>query len=138
MPSGAEELVAAYLDQNPDGDDRTAEATVMAARPDVAELDGRLRAVEQELARPDVIADLARIARVLERQQGFARSVGTRSAGPAWPGRSRRQLLSLEHPGGGPGAADEPAFSGGASSSRSPHASITQPDLLLLDDPETT
>ena len=48
-------LVTAYLDQNPDGDERTAEATVMAARPDVAELDGQLRAVEEELARPEVI-----------------------------------------------------------------------------------
>ena len=52
----------------------------MAARPDVAELDAELRAVEQELARPDVIADLAKMDRVLDA-----------AAGPAGPlGRGRR------------------------------------------------
>jgi ATPase subunit of ABC transporter with duplicated ATPase domains len=78
-------LVTAYLDQNPDGDERTAEATVLAARPDVAELDAQLRAVERELARPDVIGDLSRMERVLARQQGLLDR--WRSADRDWPGR---------------------------------------------------
>ena len=101
-------LVTAYLDQNPDGDERTAEATVMAARPDVAELDGQLRAVEQELARPDVIADLSRMERVLARQQGLldrwveiggpglagqVRVSSSRSTSPRRTWRSRRPAL---------------------------------------------
>jgi len=49
-------LVISYLEQNPDGDGRTPEQTVLAARPHVAELDAELRAVEAELARPDALA----------------------------------------------------------------------------------
>ena len=64
-------LVTAYLEQNPDGDERTAQQTVMAARPDIAGLDADLRATEAELARADVVADLAKMDRVLTRQQGL-------------------------------------------------------------------
>ncbi|HEX7247738.1 MAG TPA: ATP-binding cassette domain-containing protein, partial [Actinomycetota bacterium] len=53
------DLVIAYLEQHADGDDRTPEQTVLAARPDVAALDAEMRAVEAELALPDVVTDLA-------------------------------------------------------------------------------
>ena len=91
-------VVAAYLDQNPDGDERTAEATVMAARPDVAELDAQLRAVEAELARPEVIADLARMGRVLERQQGLLDRWVADRADPVSRGRSAASCSSLDIP----------------------------------------
>ena len=43
------DLVVADLPQHVDGDERTAEQTVLAARPDVATLDAEMRAVESEL-----------------------------------------------------------------------------------------
>src|SRR5262245_44687138 len=52
-------LTVSYLEQNPEGDDRTAEAWVVAARPDIAALDEELRVIEQELACQNVDGALA-------------------------------------------------------------------------------
>ncbi len=129
-------LVVAYLDQNPDGDERTAEATVLSARPDVAALDEELRAVEQELARPAVIGDLLRMERVLARQQGLL-DRWVEIGGPGLAGQVRAQLLSL-------GLPEEDLIlpttqlSGGQRKLVALAAClIRQPDLLLLDEPET-
>ena len=122
-------LVTAYLDQNPDGDERTAEATVMAARPDVAELDGALRAVEPRARAPRgdrrSVPDGARAGPPTR----VARSLG-RDRWP-WTGRarSRSQLLSLDIPEGGPGPPDHAAVGRTAKARRagcmSDHASRT-------------
>ena len=129
-------LVTAYLDQNPDGDERTAEATVMAARPDVAELDAQLRAVEQELARPSVIADLARMDRVLGRQAELV-DRWVEIGGPGLAGQVRSLLLSLGLPEDDL-ALSTTQLSGGQRKLVALAAClIRQPDLLLLDEPET-
>jgi ATP-binding cassette, subfamily F, member 3 len=129
-------LVVSYLEQHVDGDVRTAEQTVTAARPDVAELDAELRAVEAELARPDVVADLDRMDRVLTRQQAL---VGrwVEIGGPGLAGEARALLASL---GLDEDALAVPtsALSGGQRKLVALAAClIRQPGLLLLDEPET-
>jgi ATP-binding cassette, subfamily F, member 3 len=129
-------LVTAYLEQNPDGDSRTAAATVLAARPDVASIDAEMRSVEGELERPDVAEDLSRMERVLGRQQSLLdRWIG--AGGPGLAGEAQSLLLSL-----GIDEADlslpTSALSGGQRKLVGLAAClIRQPDLLLLDEPET-
>ena len=129
-------VTISYLEQNPEGDDRTAEAWVVAARPDIAELDAELRAIERELARPEVTGDLAKMDRVLTRQQAtLDRWVDAGGAGLA--GEARTLLLRLgfdEHDLTLPTT----ALSGGQRKLAALAASlIRDPDLLLLDEPET-
>jgi ATP-binding cassette, subfamily F, member 3 len=129
-------LITTYLEQNPDGDGRTADATVLAARPDIAALDAELRAVENELTRADVVVNLRKMERVLERQQAVLdRWVDSGGAGLA--GEARSLLLSL-----GLQEADlalpTTSLSGGQRKLVGLAAClIRQPDLLLLDEPET-
>ncbi|MDP9298061.1 MAG: ATP-binding cassette domain-containing protein [Actinomycetota bacterium] len=140
-PSGGEVvrrkgLVTAYLEQNPDGDERAADATVLAARPDVAELDAELRAIETELARPAVAADMGKMERVLARQQAVLdRWVAAGGAGLAGEARSLLASLGLDGPDL---ALPTTALSGGQRKLVGLAAClIRQPDLLLLDEPET-
>ena len=130
------DLVIAYLEQHADGDDRTAEQTVLAARPDVAALDAEMRGVEDELGRPDVVSDLARMDRVLMRQQALLdRWVQAGGAGLA--GEARVMLVSLGFDDGDL-ALPTTALSGGQRKLVALAAClIRQPDLLLLDEPET-
>jgi len=126
----------AYLEQNPDGDERTAEETVLAARPDIAELDGQLRTVEEDLARPETIADMARMSRVLERQRATL-DRWVEAGGPGLAGEVRTLLGSLGIEGEDL-ELPTTALSGGQRKLVSLAAClIRQPGLLLLDEPET-
>jgi ATP-binding cassette subfamily F protein 3 len=129
-------VTVSYLEQNPEGDARTAEAWVLAGRPDIAALDDELRSIEAELARPAVTADLAKMDRVLTKQQAVLdRWVG--AGGPGLAGEARSLLVRLGF--------DEQdlslpttALSGGQRKLAALAAClIRDPDLLLLDEPET-
>ena len=63
-----EEAAEVWMAAEYEGDERTAEGTVLEARPDLAELDRALHDVERELGRPDVIGDLSKMDRVLTRR----------------------------------------------------------------------
>jgi ATP-binding cassette, subfamily F, member 3 len=129
-------LVSAYLDQNPEGDGRTPQESVVAGRPDIAGLDAQLRATERELARPDVVADLPRMERVLARQQSLL-DEWVAAGGSGVEGEARGLLASLGIDGSD---LDLPtsALSGGQRKLVALAACLfAQPDLLLLDEPET-
>jgi ATP-binding cassette, subfamily F, member 3 len=129
-------LVMAYLEQHADGDGRTAEQTVLAGRPEVGALDAQLRSVEAELARPDVVSDLARMERVLTRQQALLdRWVAAGGAGLAGEARALLRSLGIDDDDL---ALPTGALSGGQRKLVALAAClISQPDLLLLDEPET-
>ncbi len=130
---GRRGLVLALLPQQVEGDGRDAVETVLAARPDLAEL-------EAELARIDALlgslgGDLDRMTRVLHRQE---EAVGrwTAAGGPGFEGRARALLLEL-------GLSDAElakptrVLSGGQRKLVGLAAClIREPDVLLLDEPE--
>ena len=62
-------LVHAFLPQHVPGDVRTPVAWVRAARPELAELEGELEAVERRLADPALASDLDAMARALAHQE---------------------------------------------------------------------
>ena len=127
--------VVAYLDQHPQGDERTAFETVLAARPDLVELEHELAAVARQLGEPSVAADLDRMARVLRRQEQLL-DRWEAAGGPSADGRVRATLLEL--------GLDEAelslptrALSGGQRKLIALAACLEQrPDVLLLDEPE--
>ncbi len=130
------DLSIAYLEQHADGDARTAVQVVLAARPDVAALDAEMRAVEADLGRPEVVRDLERMGRVLTRQQELLdRWVSAGGAGLEGEARAMLASLGLDD---GDIALPTSALSGGQRKLVELAAClIRQPDLLLLDEPET-
>jgi ATP-binding cassette subfamily F protein 3 len=129
-------VAVSYLEQNPEGDDRTAEAWVLAGRQDIAALDDDLRSIEAELARPAVTADLAKMDRVLTQQQAVL-DRWVQAGGPGLAGEARSLLVRLgfdEHDLTLP----TEALSGGQRKLAAFAAClIRDPHLLLLDEPET-
>src|SRR4051794_34655487 len=62
-------LVVAFLPQEVPGDERTPLATVLAARPEVAEVERELAAAEARLSDPRLADDLDAMTRALARQE---------------------------------------------------------------------
>jgi ATP-binding cassette, subfamily F, member 3 len=129
-------VTISYLEQNPEGDARTAEAWVLSGRPDVAALDDELRALEAELGRPQVVADLAKMDRVLTQQQ-VVLDRWVQAGGAGLTGEARSLLVRLgfvEHDLTLP----TESLSGGQRKLAAFAAClIRDPHLLLLDEPET-
>ncbi|HET8755801.1 MAG TPA: ABC-F family ATP-binding cassette domain-containing protein [Solirubrobacteraceae bacterium] len=80
-------LVHSFLPQHVHGDERTPLAWVCAARPELAELEEQLRAVERRLADPGLAHDLDAMARALAHQErllaAWAELGGDRAEGEA-------------------------------------------------------
>jgi ATP-binding cassette, subfamily F, member 3 len=130
------DLVIATLPQHVPGDERTPVATVLAARPDIAEIDAELRSIELDLAKHEVASDLDRMTRVLKRQE-IALARWTSAGGPGLDGQARAILLDL-------GLTDDDLagptrlLSGGQRKLVGlAGCLIRDPQVLLLDEPET-
>ena len=129
-------VAVSYLEQNPEGDDRTAEAWVLAGRQDIAALDDDLRSIEAELARPAIAADLAKMDRVLTQQQAVL-DRWVQAGGPGLAGEARSLLVRLGFDERDLTRPTE-ALSGGQRKLAAFAAClIRDPHLLLLDEPET-
>src|SRR5215210_3187680 len=128
-------LSVASLPQDIEGDERTPMEIVRAARPEISELQGELRACEEQLGSPGLATDLRRMQRVLERQERLVRRF-TELGGPGFEGEARGYLRSL---GLGDGDVDRPMrdLSGGQRKLAVLASCLARrADVLLLDEPE--
>jgi ATP-binding cassette subfamily F protein 3 len=130
------DLRVAYLEQRITDDERSPLQLALASRPDLAAIEAELAGVEADLARPEVIADLRQIERVMARQERLLKRYDE-LGGAGFTGEARRHLLDVGLP---ESAIDAPisALSGGQRKLAALAICLAQrPDVLLLDEPET-
>jgi ATP-binding cassette, subfamily F, member 3 len=128
-------LVHAFLPQIVAGDERDPLATVLAARPELAQLEQELHAAERKLADPRLAADLQAMTRALANHERLL-ARWTEAGGDRAEGEARGHLRSL--------GLDDPALhmptselSGGQRKLVALAACLARrPDVLLLDEPE--
>ena len=102
-------LTVSYLPQHPLGDERTPLETVLAARPDLAELDRELHRVSDQLGTPELAADLEQDGARAPPAGGAARALGG-AGGPSIDGRARATAARRRDRGGRPRPADDRAL----------------------------
>ena len=129
-------LRAAYLPQHIVSEQKTPLELLTSVRTDLAEIEDQLRQCEIDLADPLVIADMARMERVLSRQEQLLARFDERG-GPGYLGEVRSRLRGL---GLDDTTMDLPmqTLSGGQRKLVALAGCLIQrPELLLLDEPET-
>jgi len=130
------DLRVAYLAQRIEDDARSPLQLALASRPDLAAIEDELASVTADLARPEVIADLRQIERVMAHQERLLARYDALGGG-GYAGEARRHLLAVGLP---ESAVTAPlsALSGGQRKLAALAICLAQrPDVLLLDEPET-
>ncbi len=129
-------LRVAYLAQRIEDDARSPLQLALASRPDLAAIEDELASVAADLARPEVIADLRQIERVMARQERLLARFDALGGG-GFAGEARRHLLAVGLPESAI-AMPLSALSGGQRKLAALAICLAQrPDVLLLDEPET-